>query len=89
MSHTLASTAAELRDWANVPDHLASLLVDMAKRNHVSVRKIRGMSREGRLIEFRRDFARLADEEGYSSPVIGRALNRDHTTVLHHLGRLV
>jgi len=88
MSRAAASTVVEIRDWARVPEHLAILLVDLAQQECVSVRRLRGDSREARLIELRRRFAQMADEEGYSSTVIGRALNRDHTTVLHHLGRL-
>ena len=88
MTKPCATTAEEIRDWAKVPDRLAVMLVSMAQREHVSVRKLRGDSREKRLVDMRRRFARFADEHGYSSGAIGRALNRDHTTILHHLGRV-
>jgi chromosomal replication initiation ATPase DnaA len=37
------------------------------------------------LVQVRRAVAHVARDAGYSLCMIGRALNRDHTTVLHHV----
>jgi chromosomal replication initiation ATPase DnaA len=39
------------------------------------------------MVEARRVIARYLARRGWSSVMIGRYLERDHTTVLHHLKR--
>lgn len=78
-------TTDQLREWANIPTGLARLLCTFAEQEEVSVRKLRGESRVAALVRKRREFARLADDCGFAAASIGRALNRDHSTILHHL----
>lgn len=56
---------------------------------------LKGYSRERHLVRGRRAFIQVAREQGtFSLPQIGKAIKRDHTTVMFHLreaakGRLV
>ena len=47
---------------------------------------VRGPVRRRDLVEVRRVVARYLRTSGCSLPEIGRALNRDHSTVMHLLG---
>ena len=78
-------TAKDLLQWARIPEGLADLLCRYSATRYVSIRKLRGSAREAYLVEARREFAALASEHGFSASAIGRALDRDHTTILHHL----
>lgn len=63
---------------------LKSLLVDVCKARCVPLEDVVGRAGERLIVEARREFVKRARRElKISYPVIGRAINRDHTTVLH------
>jgi DNA-binding NarL/FixJ family response regulator len=63
---------------------LKSLLVDVCKTRCVPLEDVVGRAGERLIVEARREFVKRARRElKISYPVIGRAINRDHTTVLH------
>jgi chromosomal replication initiation ATPase DnaA len=72
---------------AGVPADLAALVVLAANRLDVRVRAFRGALRPPRFVTERRRVAVAARAHGFSYPVIGRALNRDHSTIVHHVRR--
>jgi hypothetical protein len=76
---------------ADVPPLLAALVVLAAWRLGVPVAEFRAdESGRGRLKRFcaeRRHVSVLGRELGFSFPAIGRALNRDHSTIIHHVRR--
>lgn len=82
---SLWSDADRLSEFAEVPQTLAELVVEMAAERAVDLKALRSDSRLLELIEVRHDIAIEARKLGYSLPAIGRALNRDHTTILHHV----
>lgn len=68
---------------------LAGLLRSVAAETGVSVDALRGPGRMRPLPMIRQDFCKRAIALGkFSTTQIGRALNRDHTSVLYLLGRL-
>lgn len=78
-----ATTARELAAWANVPPRLARLTVRAATAHGFTLSALRSDSRKRSLFRCRQSIATQAREEGFSFPQIGRALNRDHSTVVH------
>jgi DNA-binding NarL/FixJ family response regulator len=63
---------------------LKSLLVDVCKARCVPLEDVVGRAGERLIVEARREFVKRARRElNVSYPVIGRAINRDHTTALH------
>ena len=63
---------------------LKSLLVDVCRSRCIAVDDLVGRSRARVLIDARREFVKRARRElNMSYPVIGRAMNRDHTTALY------
>ena len=70
---------------ANVPHDLAELVVMGAERIGVPLSKLRSDCRDRPLAYGRFWVARKAREAGHSFPAIGRALNRDHSTILQGL----
>ena len=63
---------------------LKSLLVDVCKTRCVPLEDVVGRAGERLIVEARREFVKRARRElNISYPVIGRAINRDHTTALH------
>ena len=84
--------ACRIACYGFVPHYLAELLVIVANQHDLTLAQMRGPSRKKHLVAARREFCWRArsyrDEYGYhrfSLPQIGRALNRDHTTVIHAL----
>lgn len=65
---------------------LHALVEDAAREAGVTVAQILGPQRA--LAPFRWRAMKRAHEAGFSLPQIGRAFNRDHTTVLHGLRKL-
>ena len=49
--------------------------------------RVRGPKRDVELVAVRRRIIHRLRVAGYSLPEIGRTINRDHTTVMHHLER--
>lgn len=76
--------AERLSSFASVPAELAELVVGSAIRADVPLRLLRSGSRARRLIHVRRSIIREARSRGFACWAIGRALNRDHSTILHH-----
>lgn len=77
----------------NAPIRPATTLRDMlaavAAENNVTVEALRGPRRDGQFPRLRAVFCRRAMDEGrYSTTQIGRAICRDHSTVIYALGRL-
>lgn len=67
------------------PDALRIILDDVTAEYGVSLRQLQGKCRKRHLVVARRVVALRARDKGCSYPQIGRALNRDHTTILHHI----
>lgn len=92
MAVGLASNVEDLVAHARVPAALAELVAAEARRSHVSLRRLRSPSRDVHLVRLRRRIARFAmrraDGPIFSAASVGRALNRDHTTVLYYLGQV-
>lgn len=78
------NAAQRLCAFANVPLPLAEYVVAIAEIRGLQISELRSDSRLARLVEVRASIARRASENGYSFSAIGRALNRDHTTIIHH-----
>lgn len=76
-------TPTELAQNALIPIELADMVFAQAKLSGVSVRDLRSESRGH--VELRGCIARKARANGYSYWTIGRALNRDHSTVRYHV----
>jgi hypothetical protein len=70
--------------FANVPRELAELVVIAATRSGSSIGWFRGERRFSELVDGRAWVAREARARGYNFCVIGRALNRDPSSV-HNL----
>lgn len=75
--------AQRLAEWADVPRGLAELVVIYATRYGFTLKELRGPSRKSGHVWVRRNIAKLArgGHEPYSYWQIGRALNRDNSTV--------
>ena len=68
---------------------MAGLLASICQRHGVSVQHARGRLRYRQYVDVRKEFCRAAVDLGtWSTPQIGRFLNRDHTSVLYLAGRL-
>lgn len=65
-------------------EHLAIVAYDFG----VSVVALQGPGRSKPLPSIRQEFCRRAVHLGYSTTKIGKALNRDHTSILYLLNRL-
>lgn len=50
--------------------------------------KLIGDCRRQSMVKARREFIRIAHNEGYSVSAIGRMMQRDHTSILHHLQQM-
>lgn len=77
--------AQKLCGFANVPMPLAQMVVAECHKRNFDLKTIRSESRLGEHVRCRSEIAIIARSTGYSLPVIGRALNRDHTTIIHAL----
>ncbi len=81
-----ATSARDIASFANVPLDLAQTVVFECMSRGVDVRELRSERRQQYLVVLRRVIASQARQQGYSYTVIGRALNRDHTTIMSALG---
>jgi len=75
--------AERLAADAGIPRRLAALVVDGAERAGVSLRSFRADDRRPHLILERNRVIVIARDRGHSLPQIGKALSRDHSTILH------
>jgi chromosomal replication initiation ATPase DnaA len=73
----------QLEQWAEVPRGLAELVVIYATRYGFTLKELRGPSRKADRVWVRRNIAKVArgGKQPYSYWQIGRALNRDYSTV--------
>ena len=72
--------ADRLSSLADIPHALAEVTVMVCNVEGLPLRAVRADGRK--LFHVRRTIARRARAMGFSLPQIGRALNRDHTTIL-------
>lgn len=64
------------------------IIAEVAARRGVDPRDILRACRKPKVFRARIEVAERLRARGYSSPQIGRCLNKDHTTVLYYLGLL-
>lgn len=68
---------------------LISLLNEVAAKHDLDPKMLKGLYRGCHVVAARREFCRRAFAlQIFSTPEIGGAINKDHTTVLHHCGLL-
>jgi chromosomal replication initiation ATPase DnaA len=79
--------ADRLAEFASIPHELAEIVVLEATRRDIRLSDLRGEKRATPLVLARRAIIRTAYPK-YGSPLIGRALNRDHSTVLYWAWRM-
>lgn len=65
--------------------HIEDYLNQFCEKLGVDIKKIRSRDRSREFVRIRRDFSISAHQRGYMVTEIGRALNRDHTSVIHYL----
>lgn len=65
----------------------AQVFAEFCRARYLSAETVRGRSREPSIVRIRRELAGVMTAAGCSSVEIGKVLGRDHTTVLHMLGR--
>jgi chromosomal replication initiation ATPase DnaA len=73
--------------FARVDPALAAIVVSVATSGGHSLKALRGESKATELIVARRTIVSEAFAEGFSLSEIGRALNRDHSTIFYHVRR--
>lgn len=61
------------------------IILNVAEETGYPVEVILGSDTRHKLVEVRRNIAERARQRGFSLPVIGKALRRHHTTILHLL----
>ena len=81
--------ADRLQQFANVPRGLAELVTIEAERAGFTIKQLRSNNTERQRVETRRRVAAMARLKGFSFPQIGRALNRDHSTIIYLLRKVV
>lgn len=66
---------------------LKELAEKIAAEHNVTLQELRGAHRQRRIVAARRAFCIAAwQQQIYSSVEIGYAINREHSTVMHHCG---
>jgi chromosomal replication initiation ATPase DnaA len=73
--------ADRLSEYANVPHELAEIVVIHCNRADIGVKSLRAPDKRFCMVQIRKAIAVDARARGYSLPKIGRALNRDHTSI--------
>lgn len=76
----------EVVDLKIVPSRV--ILTFVARRFGFSVEQILGLNTRGPVLRARWMAIRMMERQGYSSAVIGRALHRDHTSILSAMRRM-
>jgi chromosomal replication initiation ATPase DnaA len=71
-----------LQEWADVPRGLAEIVAIEANKHGFTVKQLRSSSLERQRFVARQSIVRIARDKGFSFPQIGRALNRDHSTIV-------
>jgi hypothetical protein len=65
------------------PMTLKKIIETTAERHGLQVSEVQSSCRRRKFVKCRQEIAVKARESGYSYPRIGRALNRDHTSIMH------
>ena len=74
--------------FADSPADVLRRAISRAAEHHgVTVAEIKGRSRLGPVVAARQDVFLALREAGWSFPRIGRAMGRDHSTVMHGVAR--
>ena len=79
-----------MRTQANLTNldykHIMEVVKDIADKHHFTVADMRGVRRGPKYTEARREISEvLRDKYNCSYPVIGKFLNKDHTSILYYL----
>jgi chromosomal replication initiation ATPase DnaA len=77
--------ADRLAENANVPHALAELVAILAERYGRTIKQVRGECRDHDLVRIRKAIANEGRQRSFSFHQIGRALNRDHSTIVSHV----
>lgn len=77
--------AERLCAFASVPLELAQYVVSVADIRGILLTDLRSERRLSKLVQARVSIARKARSNGYTFEAIARALNRDHTTIVHYV----
>ena len=84
MSNHDACPRMSIPRFADSPADVLRRAINRAAEHHgVTVAEIKGRSRLGRAAAARQDVFLALREAGWSFPRIGRAMGRDHSTVMH------
>ena len=75
-------TMAEVRRKINLG---RSILAAVSHHRNIDAKLIVGRDRQRDVMQARRDVCEMAHEAGIGCVIIGRILNRDHTTILSHV----
>lgn len=81
--------ADRISEYAQVPQELAELVVNLSKQHSFPVAAVRGHRRPTDLVQCRWAIAQAARRLGYPYAAIGRALNRDHTSIIYAVNQQV
>lgn len=71
-----------------LPTRIMKIVEAVAEEHDVTVGQLLGQSRQRKHVRARWAVWAILDAEGKSLTQIGNYFNRDHTTILHGLGRL-
>ena len=84
MSNNDACPRMSMPRFADSPADVLRRAINHAAEHHgVTVADIKGRSRLGPVVAARQDVFLALREAGWSFPRIGRAMGRDHSTVMH------
>lgn len=75
--------AEQISAYASVSPEMAALVVGGAELFGFSIKKLRSPTRQRPVFRCRQWIARHARAQGHTWWEIGRALNRDHSTIIH------
>ena len=88
MSNHDACPRMSIPRFADSPADVLRRAINRAAEHHgVTVAEIKGRSRLGPAAAARQDVFLALREAGWSFPRIGRAMGRDHSTVMHGVAR--
>lgn len=79
------SEVVRLATNANIPLRLAGIVAFRAVSAGVGLRTLRSADRHEHLVRIRQRIAYEARQSGFSLWQIGRALNRDHNTIMYSI----
>ncbi|ANS04609.1 hypothetical protein [uncultured Mediterranean phage] len=72
----------------HTPISLKHIREKVCEHYEIEIKELFNERRDKNLVSARRDFCHLATKHTeHSKVIIGRAMGKDHTTVIHHLGK--